>query len=164
MILNALEGRPLPIYGDGKNIRDWLHVEDHGEAVWRILNNGKRGETYTIGGESERQNTEVVETICSMLEELYPLKKNAAVQSSRNDIGRYADLVTFVPDRPGHDRRYAINCDKIKKELKWKQRFGFEEGLRQTISWYLANTAWVNTIRSGEYTKWIDKNYSARPS
>ena len=163
-ILNAVEGRPLPIYGDGRNVRDWLHVEDHCEAVWLILKNGKRGETYTVGGESERHNTEVVQMICAMLEELYPLKKNAAIQSSRNDVGRYADLVTFVPDRPGHDRRYAINCDKIKKELKWKQRFDFEDGLRQTISWYLENSTWINTIRSGEYTKWIDKNYSARTS
>jgi dTDP-glucose 4,6-dehydratase len=155
MILNAVEGKPLPIYGDGKNVRDWLHVEDHCEAIWLILKNGRAGETYTIGGECEKRNVEVVNKICELLDEIRPVKNNSAIRS-------YKDLITFVIDRPGHDRRYAINCDKIKKELGWKQRHDFDAGLRDTIAWYLANTEWVNSIRSGEYAKWIDKNYTMR--
>ncbi len=155
IILNAIEGKPLPIYGDGKNVRDWLHVEDHCEAIWLILKNGRAGETYNIGGECEKQNVEVVNKICDLLDKIHPVKNNSAIRG-------YKELITFVNDRPGHDRRYAINCDKIKKELGWKQRHDFDAGLRDTIAWYLANTEWVNRIRSGEYTKWIDKNYANR--
>jgi dTDP-glucose 4,6-dehydratase len=158
IILNAIDGKPLPVYGDGKNVRDWLYVEDHCEAIWLILNRGKAGETYNIGGECEKQNIDIVNTICDLLETLYPIKDNQRTIS----ISRYRDLITFVGDRPGHDRRYAINCDKIKHELGWTQRHDFENGLNVTIGWYLKNTAWVNSIRSGEYTKWIDKNYTMR--
>ena len=158
IILNAIEGKPLPVYGDGKNVRDWLYVEDHCEAIWLILNRGTAGETYNIGGECEKQNIEIVKKICDVLENLYPIKDNQLAKR----ISRYSDLITFVGDRPGHDRRYAINCDKIKHDLGWTQRHDFENGLNITIAWYLKNTAWVNSIRSGEYTKWIDKNYTMR--
>lgn len=162
IILNALEGKPLPIYGDGKNIRDWLYVEDHCEAIWLILNKGKAGETYNIGGECEKQNIEVVHAICDALEKLRPAEGNPAIRNLKSAIRNYRDLITFVPDRPGHDRRYAINCDKIKNTLGWKQRHDFDNGLRDTISWYLKNSAWVSGIRSGEYAQWINKNYTMR--
>ncbi len=159
-ILNALEGKELPVYGDGKNVRDWLHVEDHCSAVWLILRKGKTGETYNIGGECEKQNIQVVNNVCELLKELFPAKANPNIDPSR--ARSYRDLITYVPDRPGHDRRYAINCDKIKQELGWEQKYDFETGLRQTVSWYLENKAWVNTIRSGEYRKWIENNYVGR--
>jgi dTDP-glucose 4,6-dehydratase len=162
VILNALEGKPLPLYGDGKNVRDWLYVGDHCEAIWKILAQGRTGETYNVGGECEKQNIEVVKTICDLLEQLCPFKGNKNIQNTRPKIQNYRDLIAFVGDRPGHDRRYAINCDKIKKELGWKQKHSFEDGLRSTIEWYLKNTAWINDIRSGEYSKWIDKNYGTR--
>ena len=162
IILNAVEGKPLPVYGDGKNVRDWLYVEDHCEAIWQILAKGRTGETYNIGGECEKQNIEVVNTICDMLEKLYPVKDNPAIRIPHSEIRTYKDLITFVGDRPGHDRRYAINCDKIKNELGWKRQHSFENGLKSTIEWYLKNTAWIDNIRSGEYSKWIDKNYGKR--
>ncbi len=161
-ILNAAEGKPLPVYGDGKNVRDWLYVEDHCEAVWMILAKGKAGETYNVGGECEKQNIEVVAAICDLLEELCPVKDNPAFQNPKSEIRNYRDLITFIADRPGHDRRYAINCDKIKRELGWNQRHRFEDGLRQTVSWYLKNAEWVSGVRSGEYSKWIEKNYNSR--
>ena len=159
VILNAVEGKPLPVYGDGKNVRDWLYVEDHCDAIWLILKKGKAGETYNIGGNCEKQNIEVVKAICAVLEELSPSKQ---IQDSKLRIKNYSDLISFVGDRPGHDRRYAINCDKIKNKLGWKQDHNFDTGLRQTVAWYLKNTAWVNNIRSGEYAKWIEKNYGSR--
>ncbi len=159
MVLNAFEGKSLPLYGDGKNVRDWLYVDDHCCAVWAIVKDGITGETYNIGGECERQNREIVDRICEVLEEVRPSKTNSALQGKS-----YRDLVTFVADRPGHDRRYAISCDKIKRELGWKQQYTFEEGLRKTISWYLGNAVWVQNIRSGEYAKWLEKNYTMRPS
>ncbi len=162
VILNAVEGKPLPVYGDGMNVRDWLYVEDHCEAVWRILEKGRVGETYNIGGECEKRNIEVVNSICAVLEELRPTGDNPSIRNPKSEIRNYRDLITFVGDRPGHDRRYAINCDKIKTELGWTQRHGFEDGLRETVAWYLRNTEWVNNIRSGEYTKWIEKNYTSR--
>jgi dTDP-glucose 4,6-dehydratase len=162
IILNALEGKSLPVYGDGKNVRDWLYVEDHCEAIWIILNKGIAGETYNIGGECEKQNIEVVNTICEVLEGLSPSKDNSALRTPRPPIDNYRDLITFVTDRPGHDRRYAINCDKIKSKLGWKQRHDFENGLKDTIAWFLKNTDWVKSIRSGEYTKWLEKNYVKR--
>jgi len=162
IILNALEGKALPIYGDGRNVRDWLYVEDHCEAIWLILNKGKAGETYNVGGECEKQNIDVVKNICDILEQLCPVRDNPAFRAPNFKHRTYRDLITFVADRPGHDRRYAINCDKIKRELGWKQRHDFNNGLKDTISWYIRNTEWVNNIRSGEYAKWIDKNYSAR--
>lgn len=159
MILNALEGKPLPVYGDGRNIRDWLYVEDHCEALWLIINKGRAGETYNIGGECEKRNIEVVGEICGILDELRPPGENPAIKA---DIGSYRDLITFVPDRPGHDRRYAINCDKIKGELGWGQRHSFNKGLRQTVGWYLENVGWVKAVRSGEYRTWVERNYGAR--
>jgi dTDP-glucose 4,6-dehydratase len=161
-ILNALEGKPLPVYGDGKNVRDWLYVEDHGEAIWLILSKGKPGETYNIGGECEKRNIDVVNAICDVLEELYPLHNNPAFRTPHSALRTYKDLITFVGDRAGHDRRYAINCDKIKKELGWKQGHNFETGLRRTVSWYLKNTDWVRSAKSGEYAGWIEKNYGGR--
>jgi len=163
MILNALEGKGLPVYGDGANVRDWLYVDDHCEAVWQILKKGAAGETYNIGGECEKRNIEVVKEICSLLDELAPVPENPRVKGLAG-IRHYRDLITYVADRPGHDRRYAINCDKIKRELGWKQRYDFSVGLRATISWYLRNAAWVESVRSGEYQKWIDRNYAGRTS
>jgi dTDP-glucose 4,6-dehydratase len=159
MILNALEGKPLPVYGDGGNIRDWLYVEDHCEALWLIINKGRAGETYNIGGECEKKNIEVVGEICDMLEELRPSGENPALRGRAPAIGSYRDLVAFVTDRPGHDRRYAINCDKIKGELGWGPRHGFNKGLRQTVGWYLDNADWVEAVRSGQYLKWMEKHY-----
>lgn len=161
MAMNALEGKPLPVYGDGKNVRDWLYVDDHCEAVWQILTNGTSGETYNVGGECEKQNVEIVHAVCDLLEELAPSADNPSLRTAgRNQ--RYRDLVTFVTDRPGHDRRYAINCDKIKRELGWRQTHDFQNGLRATLAWYLKNAAWVGGVRSGAYQNWVERNYSAR--
>lgn len=162
MILNAAEGKALPVYGDGGNIRDWLHVDDHNSAVWLILKKGRPGETYNIGGECEKRNIEVVEKICDILEELIPISRNKALQGAGSKIKNYRDLITFVSDRPGHDRRYAVNCDKIKNELGWSRVYDFHNGLRTTVQWYLENTEWVNAVRSGEYKKWIEQNYTRR--
>lgn len=151
MINNMLNEKPLPIYGDGKNIRDWLYVEDHCEAIWKIINHGKTGETYNIGGENEWENIKLVNTLCEIVSDFTNRPKDY-----------YKRLITFVKDRPGHDRRYAINCDKIKKELNWKQTVSFEDGLRKTVKWYLDNPEWIKSITSGEYLKWIEKNYSNR--
>jgi dTDP-glucose 4,6-dehydratase len=126
------------------------------------LNRGIKGETYNIGGECEKQNIDVVKRICEVLEDLYPIKNNPYLRKQAPNIKRYSDLITFVADRPGHDRRYAINCDKIKKKLGWQQKYTFEEGLRHTISWYLKNREWVEKVRSGEYSTWIEKNYTTR--
>jgi dTDP-glucose 4,6-dehydratase len=162
IILNAIEGKSLPVYGDGKNVRDWLYVEDHCNAVWLILNTGRVGETYNIGGACEKQNVEVVNRVCEILEEAYPARNNPHLEKSTGSVKQYKDLITFVKDRPGHDRRYAINGDKIKEELGWKQNNNFEEGIRKTVGWYLHNDVWVTSVRSGNYMKWIEKNYSLR--
>jgi len=162
IILNAIEGKPLPVYGDGKNVRDWLYVEDHCEAIWLILGKGRPGETYNVGGECEKRNIEVVHAICEVLEEVYPARTNINIQNAKLKTQNYHELITYVADRPGHDRRYAINCDKLKSELGWKQRHTFNSGLRQTIEWYLKSTAWVENVRSGGYAKWIEKNYATR--
>ncbi len=162
IILNALEGKLLPVYGDGKNVRDWLYVEDHCEAIWMILNKGIAGETYNIGGECEMRNIEVVQEICDALEKLCPVRDNPALRTLNSELRTYKDLITYVGDRPGHDRRYAINCDKIKSALGWKQRHTFASGLKNTVAWYIRNAEWVNSVRKGEYTTWIDKNYSKR--
>jgi dTDP-glucose 4,6-dehydratase len=157
IILNASEGKPLPIYGDGLNVRDWLFVEDHCSAIWRILARGKLGQTYTIGGECEKTNLEVVSTVCEILERQRPARDNPLLIKKG-----YKDLVVYVKDRPGHDRRYAIDCRRIKAELGWKQSVNFAQGMEQTIAWYLANPNWVKSVRSGDYRKWIDQNYRAR--
>ena len=151
MILNILEEKDLPVYGDGKNIRDWLYVEDHCHAIWEILCKGRVGETYNIGGENEWENIKLVNFLC---------EKIAKIKGKDKDY--YKMLITFVKDRPGHDRRYAINCDKIKNELGWRQQCNFEKGLDLTIKWYIDNQGWVNRVRSGEYKKWKEKNYELR--
>jgi dTDP-glucose 4,6-dehydratase len=162
MILKAAAGEALPVYGDGKNVRDWLFVEDHCRAIWSIMQKGRLGETYNIGGENEKTNIEIVNQICDTLEKLFPLGSNRAVRNTRPEIKAYNDLVTFVKDRPGHDRRYAVNCDKIKGELGWRPSVDFNEGLEITIDWYLTHADWVDRIRSGEYMKWMERNYGKR--
>ncbi|MGB7191745.1 MAG: dTDP-glucose 4,6-dehydratase [Acidobacteriaceae bacterium] len=152
MILNALEGKPLPIYGDGLNIRDWLFVEDHCAAIRRVLEAGRPGETYNVGGNSEHRNIEVVTAICDILDELRP----------DSAIGGRRKLITYVQDRPGHDRRYAIDATKIANELDWRPTQPFETGIRRTIEWFLDHLGWVNEIRSGAYHQWIEQNYSER--
>jgi len=151
VIHNALGGKRLPVYGDGKNVRDWLYVLDHCAAVRLALDRGRPGETYNIGGNSERTNIDVVQQICARLDEAHP-----------RGGGRYAELIEFVKDRPGHDRRYAIDSAKIRKELGWRPRESFESGLEKTVRWYLANQAWTEDITSGAYRNWVEQNYSAR--
>jgi dTDP-glucose 4,6-dehydratase len=143
VILNAVHGKPLPIYGDGLQIRDWLYVEDHAKALIKVATEGKVGETYNIGGHNEKTNLEVVQTICDLLEELAPEKPSG--------LGKYRDLITFVKDRPGHDARYAIDASKIERELGWVPEETFHSGLRKTVQWYLDNTAWWERVLSGEY-------------
>lgn len=151
MILNALEGKPLPVYGDGQNVRDWLYVSDHCSGIRAALEQGHPGETYTIGGLNEKTNIEIVHAICALLDELRP-----------SHDGPYARLISYVTDRPGHDRRYAINPTKIMKELEWEPKETFETGIRKTVQWYLDHTEWVNGITSGAYRSWIEKNYATR--
>ncbi len=149
-ILHAIQGKPIPVYGDGQNVRDWLFVEDHCDAIRIVLARGKAGETYNIGGRNEKPNLELVHTICSLLDELRP----------RDPVLPHKKLITFVQDRPGHDRRYAIDSRKIERELQWRPRETFETGLRKTIEWYLANDAWIREVTSGNYRQWIEKQYS----
>ena len=149
VILNALEAKPLPIYGKGDQIRDWLYVEDHARALYKVVTEGVVGETYNIGGHNEKQNIEVVKTICKILDELRP-QANAEP---------YESLITFVKDRPGHDLRYAIDATKIGNELGWKPEETFETGIRKTVEWYLNNSKWVNRVKSGEYQSWLAKQY-----
>ena len=149
-ILNALNGKPLPIYGDGKQVRDWLYVKDHCAAIRRVLEAGVPGETYNVGGWNEKANIDVVHTICAILDELKP----------RADGQSYAAQVTFVADRPGHDRRYAIDAGKIERDLGWKPAETFDSGIRKTVAWYLEQSAWVNNVTSGAYREWISKQYA----
>ena len=151
VICNALERKALPIYGKGDNVRDWLHVEDHCEAIAMVLQDGVVGRTYNIGGRAERSNLHVVYAICEALDVLVPHKD-----------GPYAELIAFVADRPGHDFRYAIDCTRMEKELGWQQRHSFEEGIKKTVRWYLDNQQWVMRARSGEYQQWISRNYAQR--
>ena len=150
VIANALAGKPLPIYGDGQQVRDWLYVGDHCSALRRILADGKPGETYNIGGWNEKANLDVVHTLCDLLDELSPAARS------------YREQITFVTDRPGHDRRYAIDARKIERELGWKPAETFETGMRKTVQWTLANQEWVRKVQSGDYLKWMDKNYAKR--
>ena len=149
VILNALDGKALPVYGNGHQIRDWLFVEDHARALYKVVTEGVVGETYNIGGHNEKQNIEVVKTICKILDELIP-QANAKP---------YESLITFVKDRPGHDLRYAIDATKIGNELGWKPEETFETGIRKTVEWYLNNSKWVNRVKSGEYQSWLAKQY-----
>ncbi len=152
-IVNALAGRPLPVYGDGRQVRDWLYVRDHCAAVREVLARGAVGETYNVGGWNEKPNIEIVEGICALLDELEP-----------DPAGPYARRIAFVADRPGHDRRYAIDARKLERELGWRPAETFETGLRKTVAWYLANAAWVARVQSGAYRDWVDANYADRPS
>jgi dTDP-glucose 4,6-dehydratase len=150
VILNALADKPLPIYGDGQQIRDWLYVKDHCNAIRRVLDAGTLGETYNVGGWNEKANLEVVHTLCAILDELQP----------RTDGQSYATQITFVKDRPGHDRRYAIDASKLERELGWKPAETFETGIRKTVQWYLNNQAWVRHVTSGEYRNWVETQYA----
>jgi dTDP-glucose 4,6-dehydratase len=151
VIHNALAGKPLPIYGDGMQVRDWLYVEDHCRAIMRVLQDGRLGETYNVGGWNEKPNIEVVRTLCALLDELQP----------RADGQSYASQMTFVKDRPGHDRRYAIDARKLERELGWRPLETFETGLRKTVQWYLSHTDWVEEVTSGSYRAWIGQNYGS---
>ena len=154
VILNALAGKALPIYGDGQNVRDWLYVTDHCEAIRLVLARGQVGETYNVGGRNERTNLEVVRTICALLDELKP----------RADGASYAAQINFVADRPGHDRRYAIDATRLETELGWKARESFDSGIRKTVQWYLANQEWVMSVTSGEYRQWMQQQYGTGAS
>ena len=151
-VLNACSGKPLPVYGDGLNVRDWLFVTDHCDALRAVLSRGRVGETYNIGGNAEKTNLDVVRTICAVLDELHPDPL----------ITHHSSLITFVEDRPGHDRRYALDTRKIRDELGWQPRECFENGLRKTVQWYLEHGDWVNAIASGKYREWLDLNYANR--
>ncbi|CAH8222965.1 dTDP-glucose 4,6-dehydratase [Vibrio aestuarianus] len=149
IILNALDAKPLPVYGDGSQIRDWLYVEDHARALYKVVTEGVVGETYNIGGHNEKKNIEVVETLCTILDELKPIASNPAFAAS--SFSYYRELITFVKDRPGHDVRYAIDASKIDSELGWKPVESFETGIRKTVEWYLTNENWWKRVLSGEY-------------
>jgi dTDP-glucose 4,6-dehydratase len=151
MILNARRGKPLPVYGDGQNVRDWLYVVDHCEAIRQVLGRGRPGETYNIGGWNEKKNLEIVETVCALLDELRP----------NDPVVPHRSLVTFVKDRPGHDRRYAIDARKIERDFHWRPHETFESGIRKTIHWYLEHDEWVEEVTSGAYRQWIEKQYSS---
>ncbi len=151
MISNIRDGKPLPVYGKGDNIRDWIYVEDHNRAVWLIVNKGRTGQKYNIGGENEWQNIKLLHKVIEL-----------AAEKLGKPVSEIEKTITYVKDRPGHDKRYAIDCTKIKTELDWQRKMTFEEGLNATVDWYLKNTEWVDHILSGEYTKWIDANYKSR--
>ncbi len=151
MIVNALAGKPLPVYGDGMQVRDWLYVKDHCSAIRRVLEGGRLGETYNVGGWNEKPNIDIVNTVCALLDEMRP----------RADGQSYASQITYVKDRPGHDRRYAIDARKLEKELGWRPAETFETGIRKTVAWYLDNAEWVAHVQSGAYREWVSKQYTA---
>jgi dTDP-glucose 4,6-dehydratase len=151
MILNCLDGKPLPVYGDGQNIRDWLYVEDHAEAIWLILRKGAAGSSYNVGGRNEWKNLDLLHKLIDVVAE--------EAGKSKDEIKK---LITFVKDRPGHDRRYAIDCSKIERELGWVPRHDFASGLRETVRWYLQNEGWIKNVKSGAYKTWLDTNYQSR--
>jgi dTDP-glucose 4,6-dehydratase len=149
MIVNALAGKPLPVYGDGMQVRDWLYVKDHCSAIRTVLESGRLGETYNVGGWNEKPNIDIVRTVCALLDELRP----------RADGKSYSQQVTYVTDRPGHDRRYAIDARKLERELGWKPAETFETGIRKTVQWYLENPRWVKNVQSGAYREWVNRHY-----
>ena len=151
MIFNMLERKPLPVYGDGKNIRDWLFVEDHNSAVWEVMKKGQTGESYNIGGDNEWENIKLVNTLCELTAEEIDVNPD-----------ELKSLITYVKDRPGHDRRYSMDCSRLKKDLGWKQSITFEDGLKKTVKWYISNMKWAESVKSGEYLKWINRNYIER--
>ena len=156
MIVNALAGKPLPVYGDGQQIRDWLYVKDHCSAIRRVLEAGRLGEVYNVGGWNEKANLDIVHTVCDLLNELSP-------PATHNlPLTTYRSLITYVIDRPGHDRRYAIDARKLERELGWKPAETFETGIRKTVQWYLDNQGWVNNVLSGSHKQWVEKNYAER--
>ncbi len=154
MIVNALAGKPLPVYGDGMQVRDWLYVKDHCSAIRRVLEAGRLGETYNVGGWNEKPNIEIVKTVCALLDGLRP----------RADGKGYAEQISYVTDRPGHDRRYAIDARKLERELGWKPAETFDTGIRKTVEWYLANGDWVRNVQSGAYRAWVEKQYDEKAS
>ncbi len=160
MINHAIEAKPLPVYGDGGNVRDWIYVEDHCAALETVLEMAKPGEVYNIGGDSEQKNIDVVHSICDILEDAFPVQKNPEMMSKTTK--KYLDLITFVPDRPGHDRRYAIDSSKISAGLGWKPAMSFQTGLRMTVQWFIENRTWVDHVQTGEYQKWMKENYEWR--
>ncbi len=151
MVLNLLEDKKLPVYGRGANVRDWVFVDDHNDAIWIILKNGRTGQSYNIGGESEWENLALVKEICRIVSE-----------KTKTDLDKNLSQITFVADRPGHDLRYAIDCSKVKKELGWNRKIGFEKGLDLTVQWYLDNKPWIDSVRTGAYRDWVDRNYNRR--
>lgn len=162
MILNALEGKPLPVYGEGNQVRDWLYVEDHARALYKVVTEGKVGETYNVGGHNEKQNLEVVHTICALLDELIPLHRNgeagmeqleSPISHSSSPGPHYSSLITYVTDRPGHDLRYAIDASKIQRDLGWRPEETFESGIRKTVEWYLDNLTWCRRVQDGSYQR-----------
>ena len=152
-ILNAFEGKPLPVYGAGLNVRDWLHVEDHCAAIWTIMTQAAPGETYAVGGRCELTNIDVVKRICAAVDRLAPALSSGKPRES---------LITYVKDRPGHDHRYAIDCSRLERDLGWRQTETAESGFEKTVRWYLDNAAWVESVRTGAYRQWLEKNYAAR--
>ncbi len=150
MIINALNDKELPIYGDGLNVRDWLHVDDHCSGIWSIINNGKIGEVYNISADNEWNNIDLINFIC---------EKIASVMGEKNSANEYKKLIKFIKDRPGHDRRYSLNSDKLRNELNWKPEYTFEKGLEKTILWYIENKEWIKRVQSGEYKNWLKKHY-----
>jgi dTDP-glucose 4,6-dehydratase len=163
MIVNALAGKPLPVYGDGQQVRDWLYVGDHCSAIRAVLAGGRLGEVYNIGGWNEKPNLEIVHTVCALLDELAPAAAGGAVSTATGQpVQRYAELIAHVKDRPGHDRRYAIDARKIERELGWRPAETFETGIRKTVQWYLAHGNWVARVQSGAYRDWVATNYAQR--
>jgi len=151
MIMNALERKPLPVYGQGQNVRDWLHVEDHCHAIWTVIQTGRRSETYNVGGNNQVKNIDVVRRICELVAE-----------QTRAPVAELLSLISYVTDRPGHDHRYAIDAAKITRECGWQPQETFDTGLQKTVAWYIANSAWVDEVRSGGYRRWIEQNYASR--
>ncbi|HEY9527484.1 MAG TPA: dTDP-glucose 4,6-dehydratase [Anaerolineales bacterium] len=160
MILNALSGKPLPVYGDGSNVRDWIYVEDHCKAVKLAFEKGKPGEVYAVGARNEQKNIHLVNQVCSILDDIAPPVE--VPQLREQGLKSYSELINFVQDRPGHDHRYAIDPSKVTRELGWQPEVGFEQGLRQTVDWYLSNPKWVDQASGGSYGEWIEKNYAWR--
>ena len=163
MIVNALAGKPLPVYGDGQQVRDWLYVGDHCSAIRAVLAGGRLGEVYNIGGWNEKPNLEIVHTVCALLDELAPAAARGVVSAATGQaVQRYAELITHVKDRPGHDRRYAIDARKIERELGWRPAETFDTGIRKTVQWVLAHGDWVARVQSGAYRDWVATNYAQR--
>lgn len=164
MIVNALAGKALPVYGDGQQIRDWLYVEDHCSGIRRVLEAGTLGETYNIGGWNEKANIDIVHTVCTLLDELAPAASSGVINSLTGaPVQQYAELIRYVTDRPGHDRRYAIDARKIERELGWKPAETFDTGIRKTVQWYLANQEWVTGVMDGSYRDWVHQQYEVAP-